>query len=98
MPDRCRSINSGELMRKIVQTKTFEKAIKKAHPPEKQAVDKVIQKIMIAPESGDRKKGNLAGVYTQTFGLHGTQFRLAYRFDKDTIELLSFGSRENFYG
>jgi mRNA interferase RelE/StbE len=85
-------------MRKIVQTKTFEKAIKKAHPNEKKAVDQVIRKIMIAPERGDRKKGNLAGVYTQTFGLHGAQFRLAYRFDEDTIELLSFGPRENFYG
>lgn len=84
-------------MRKIVQAKTFEKAIRKAHPNEKKAIDKVVRKIMDAPEIGDRKKGNLAGVYTQTFGLHGAQFRLAYRFDADTIELISFGPRENFY-
>ena len=85
-------------MRKIIQSKTFEKAIKKAHPHEKKEIDKVVRKIASSPEVGDRKKGNLSGVYTQTFGLHGAQFRLAYRFDSDTIELLSFGPRENFYG
>ena len=85
-------------MRKIVQTRTFEKALKKTHPNEKKAIDKVVRKIVEAPEKGDRKKGNLAGVYTLTFGLHGAQFRIAYRFDATTIELLSFGPRENFYG
>ncbi len=85
-------------MRNIVQTKTFEKALKKTHSNEKMTIDKVVLKIIEAPEKGDRKKGNLYGVYTQTFGLHGAQFRIAYRFDANTIELISFGSRENFYG
>jgi len=84
-------------MRKVVQTKVFVRLLKKVHPNEKKAIDRVVKKIFDAPEKGDRKKGNLAGVYTQTFSMHGAQFRLAYRFDEKIIELVSFGPRENFY-
>lgn len=77
--------------------KHMQKAVKKLHPNEKKAADKLVRNIAEAPEKGDRKKGNLSGVYTRTCGLHGTPCRLAYRFDKDTIELIALGSRENFY-
>lgn len=93
----CLNILLDDLLRKVVQTKLFARLLKKTHPNEKKAIDRVVKKILSAPEKGDRKKGNLAGVYTQTFSMHGAQFRLAYRFDKTTIELISFGPRENFY-
>ncbi len=84
-------------MRKILQSRTFERQIKKINKNDKKKIDDTVRKIIEAPEKGDPKKGNLAGVYTMTFGLHGAQHRLAYRFDAEKIELLSFGPRENFY-
>ena len=84
-------------MREILQSRTFERQIKKVHKSDKKKIDETVRKIMKAREKGDLKKGNLAGVFTMTFGLHGAQHRLAYRFDADRIELLSFGPRENFY-
>ncbi len=85
-------------MKKIIQTKTFKRALKKAHPNEKKSIDRVVRKIMASPEKGDAKKGDLSGAFTQTFNTHGTQFRLMYQFDEQTLTLLRFGSRENFYG
>jgi mRNA-degrading endonuclease RelE of RelBE toxin-antitoxin system len=84
-------------MRKILSTKLFEKGVKKLHPNEKEVIDKVIKKIQNTPEKGDLKKGDLAGVYTETFTMHGAQFRIMYEFSEDTITLLRFGPRENFY-
>jgi mRNA interferase RelE/StbE len=84
-------------MRKILQSRTFERQIKKIHKSDKKKIDETVIKTMKAPEKGDPKKGNLAGIYTMTFGLHGAQHRLAYRYDAEKIELLSFGPREIFY-
>ena len=84
-------------MRKILQSRTFERQVRKLNKNDKKKVDETARKIMKAPESGSPKNGNLAGVYTITFGLHGAQHRMAYRFDSEKIELLSFGQRENFY-
>ena len=84
-------------MRKIDQTKIFERGLKKINANEKKIIDREIRKILEAPEKGDRKKGDLAGVYTVAFKMHGAQFRLMYEFDAETITLLRFGSRENFY-
>jgi len=84
-------------MRKLLQSKTFARQVKKLKANDKKKIDETVRKIMKTPAQGNPKKGNLAGVYTMTFALHGAQHRLAYRFDAKKIELLSFGPRENFY-
>ncbi len=85
-------------MKNVIQTKTFKRALKKVHPNEKKAIDQIVRKIIAAPEKGDAKRGDLSGAFTQTFNMHGTQFRLMYQFDDQAITLLRFGPRENFYG
>ncbi len=82
---------------RVVQTKTFQRALKKVHPNEKKVIDRVVRKIMSAPDKGEAKKGDLSGAYTQKFSLHGAQFRLMYAYDDTTITLLRFGPRAGFY-
>ena len=72
---------------KILSTKD-----KKAHPNEKKVIDQIVRKIISAPEKGD-----LLGVYTVKFNLHGAQFRLMYTYNEHSITLLRFGPREGFY-
>jgi len=84
-------------MRKIVQSKTFQRQAKKLSKNDKKTLDKAVRKVLQHPEAGDPKKGNLAGVFTIKFSMHGAQHRLAYRFDLHHIELVSFGPRQNFY-
>ena len=84
-------------MRELIQSPRFARSVKKFHPNEKKVIREVLEEIIRAPEHGDAKKGNLAGVYTRSFRLHNAQYRLSYRFDDDKIELIRIGSRENFY-
>lgn len=91
------NMNSGR-MKKVVQTKTFQRGMKKVHPNEKKVIDRVVRKIMSAPEQGDPKKGDLSGAYTVKFNMHGSQFRLMYEYDDQSVTLLRFGPREGFYG
>ena len=87
---------------KLIATPRFERATKKLHPDEKQALDGAVQAIATHPDAGEMKKGDLAGARVFKYR-HNTQLLLlAYRVeesagDKGTIKLLSFGSHENFY-
>lgn len=85
-------------MRKVFQTKTFQRGLRKVHSNEKKALDKVVRKILLAPEKGDPKKGDLSGAYTVKFNMHGTQFRLMYEYNEKSLTLLRFDPREGFYG
>ncbi len=84
-------------MRKIEQTKGFERKHKKLKKNDKAALNKVIQGIIKKPENGDPKKGNLSGYLTVSYKAHGGQCRLLYGYDDETLTLVDFGPRENFY-
>ncbi len=84
---------------KLIATPRFERATKKLHPDEKQALDNAVRTIAAQPDAGEMKRGDLAGVRVFKYR-HNTQLLLlAYRVaeDQDAIKLLSFGSHENFY-
>jgi len=84
---------------KLIATPRFERATKKLHSDEKQALDDAVRTIAAHPETGEMKKGDLAGVRVFKYR-HNTQLLLlAYRVaeDQEVIKLLSFGSHENFY-
>ena len=81
----------------ILQTPAFRKAAKRLNPVDKACLDSHIRQILAEPKKGDLKKGDLAGLYTIKMSLHGAQFRIAYRFNKQKLELIAFGPRENFY-
>ena len=82
---------------KILQTSTFYKTIKKLKKNQKKILDSVVRTIADKPLIGERKTGDLKGVYVYKFSMTKQQILLAYTYKKDTLILLAFGSRENFY-
>ena len=84
-------------MRQIKQTPAFGRKYKKLKKHDRKILNDVIEYARKNPENGDSKKGDLSGYLTWTFKLHGGQCRLLYCYDADTITLVEFGPRENFY-
>jgi len=54
---------------KIVQSRSFERKVKKFAQREKRALDKQIRKIADNPSIGSEKKGDLRGIYVNKFKL-----------------------------
>lgn len=89
-------------MLRVLDTPTFNKAVKKLFPRDKKAVDEAIKKIANDPKLGEEKKGDLAGVFVYKFKINKQEVLLSYcqMPDKEypeEIVLLSLGSHENFY-
>jgi len=82
---------------RILQSHSFEKKVKKFNKNKKKILDKEIRKIITEPSIGQEKKGDLRGVYVHKFKIHTVQYLLAYRFAKDTLELIMIGPHENYY-
>jgi hypothetical protein len=61
------------------------------------AQNDAIRYILSDPQSGEEKKGDLAGVLVYKFRVQDQQFLLAYEYDKETLFLLALGVHENFY-
>jgi len=81
----------------VLQTAAFRRSYKRLHPNQKADVDEAVQVIVTHPETGEPKKGNLAGVFVHKFKCNGQLALLAYEFDPATRLLLLLGSHENFY-
>lgn len=83
----------------IVQTKTFERSIKKLHSNQKKDLDETIKQVITDPHRGTPKKGDLAGTSVYKFEMVNQLALLAYTFDENshTLILLALGSHENFY-
>ncbi len=84
---------------RIVQTAGFRRRVKRLHRAEKQALDVAVKTIAGAPDSGNLKKGALAGVRVFKFKVKAQQYLLAYSHEsgQKTITLLAIGTHENFY-
>lgn len=83
----------------IEQTSRFAKAVKKLHPNQKKELDQAIRVLIASPETGELKKGDLAGVRVYKFTMQNQLTLLAYRWidDAPCLLLLSLGCHENFY-
>lgn len=81
----------------ILQMPPFKRRYKKLHPNQKAAVDTAIRAIVQDPAQGERKRGNLAGVYVYKFDCLGQQMLLAYEWEPTLRVLLALGVHENFY-
>jgi len=86
-------------IRKVLQTPTFKKAIKKLKPNQKQDLDDAIKSLIKDPLLGQQKKGDLAYLRVYKFKMVKQLTFLGYTYiDGDVIlELLNMGSHENFY-
>ncbi|WP_422472512.1 type II toxin-antitoxin system RelE/ParE family toxin [Endozoicomonas sp. ALB032] len=83
----------------ILQTSRFARAVKKLKPNQKADLDTAIRAVANNPDIGDKKKGVLSHLQVYKFKMAKQLTLLAYYFDdgKLLLELISFGSHENFY-
>jgi len=82
---------------KILQSRSFERKVKKFGKQEKKALDKQILLIAENSSVGAEKKGDLRGVYVHKFKIKNTQHLLSYRFVGADLELIMIGPHENNY-
>ncbi len=82
---------------KILQSRSFERKVKKFNKQEKDALDKQVQKISENPSIGTEKKGDLRGVFVYKFKIKTLQYLLAYRFVGNDLELIMIAPHENYY-
>ncbi len=82
---------------KILQSRQFERKIKKFTKQEKKSLDKQILKIADNSVIASEKKGDLRGVYIHKFKIKHKQYLLSYRFTEENLELIMIGPHENYY-
>jgi mRNA interferase RelE/StbE len=82
---------------KILQSRSFERKVKKFTKAQKKKLDEEIRKIVDSPSIGFEKKGDLHGVFIHKFKIRTLQYLLAYRFNKKNLELIMIGPHENYY-
>ncbi|MBW2572173.1 MAG: type II toxin-antitoxin system RelE/ParE family toxin [Deltaproteobacteria bacterium] len=82
---------------KILQSRSFERKVKKFSKQEKKVLDKQILKIAENPSVGIEKKGDLRGVNVHKFKIRSIQYLLSYRLIRDDLELIMIGPHENYY-
>ncbi len=83
----------------VLQTPTFKKAVKKLKPNQKSDLDTAIKKLLIDPNLGGLKKGNLSFLRVYKFKMNKQLTLLGYSFNDGALilELMNLGSHENFY-
>jgi mRNA interferase RelE/StbE len=82
---------------KIIQSRSFEQRVKKFNQAQKVILDEQIRLILENPNIGDEKKGDLSEVYVHKLKIKTIQYLLAYRFDKEHLELIMIGPHQNYY-
>jgi len=83
----------------VVQTRRFARQYKKLHDNIAADVDQAVVAVAAAPESGERKKGDLAALRVVKFRSQGQLYLLGYTLD-DVVRLVyleAVGPHENFY-
>jgi mRNA-degrading endonuclease RelE of RelBE toxin-antitoxin system len=82
---------------RVIQSRSFERKVKKFTKSEKKKLDDHIRKIIDNTSIGTQKKGDLRGVYIHKFKIQTLQYLLAYRFVGEDLELIMIGPHENYY-
>ena len=82
---------------KLLQTPTFQRKYKKLHPNIRNVVNSALDDIIINPEVGPLKRGDLGNIRVHKKRKGDFEILIAYWFTKKAIELIDLGSHENFY-
>jgi len=82
---------------KIIQSRSFAKRVKKFSDAHKLILDKQIKIILENPLIGIEKKGDLREVFVHKFKIKTIQYLLAYRYSRNTLELIMIGPHQNYY-
>ncbi len=72
---------------RVLQTRAFEKAVKRFPRKEKAALDAAVKTVIDDPDIGDHKIGDLSGVSVYKFKVGVKQYLLAYQYDDEQIIL-----------
>ncbi|MEM6888722.1 MAG: type II toxin-antitoxin system RelE/ParE family toxin [Pseudomonadota bacterium] len=83
--------------RTIYVSPAFGRKVKKLKKQEKKELDHAVLDILNDPSIGEEKVGDLAGVSVHKFKINKQLILLSYTCDEKEINLLTFGSHENFY-
>ena len=81
----------------ILQSRSFERKVKKFTKRQKNKLDEEVRKIMDKPSIGSEKKGDLRGVYVHKFKIQAVQYLLSYKFLGNDLVLIMIGPHENYY-
>ena len=83
----------------VVQTPSFKKSVKKLKSNQKRDLDEAIKRLMLDPEMGEKKRGDLGYLRVLKFQMAKQLTLLAYSYENGsvTLELLMLGTHENFY-
>ena len=75
----------------------FRKFVKKQTRSFQLVIEDEVEEIIISPDMGESKKGNLIGFRVHKFSYGKQKFLIAYRFKEAAIVFFMIGSYENFY-
>ena len=83
----------------VVKSPVFTKAFKKLPERSKVIVEDEIDKIIVNPEIGERKKGDISYMWVHKFRLNNQLMLMGYSWVEDELQihLLHLNSHENFY-
>ncbi len=83
----------------VLQTRRFARQYKKLHDNVAIDVDAAVEKVSDNPSIGERKKGDLAGLFVYKFRSQGQLYLLGYTIEESVrlIYLEAIGPHENFY-
>ena len=83
----------------VLQTPTFKKAVKKLHANQKKDLDSAVKALMEDPLLGEQKRGDLSFLRVYKFKMVKQLTLLGYSYEDGSVilELIAFGSHENFY-
>ena len=81
----------------IIQSPIFAKQKKKLKKNQTKKLDEAIKTIMVNPDIGDIKKGDLQGIRVYKYKVGNNLILLAYEIEGSILCLYSFGSHQNFY-
>lgn len=82
---------------KIKQTPTFQRKYKKLRKHDKSVIDACIHEIIEEPKIGRFKKGDLPDHQVHKVKDKSKEWLVAYVYGAGVLELIDFGSHENFY-
>lgn len=82
---------------RIIQSRNFEKRVRRFRKQEKNLLDQQVRKIAKDPSIGREKRAELRGVFVHKFKIQATQHLLSCRMaGGGTLELIMIGPRENY--
>ncbi|MDY6951462.1 MAG: type II toxin-antitoxin system RelE/ParE family toxin [Thermodesulfobacteriota bacterium] len=82
---------------KVLQSRSFQRKVKKFTKKQKLLLDEQVKLIVEDPKIGAEKKGDLRGVYVHKFKIKADLYLMAYRIVDENLELITIGSHENYY-